>query len=138
MSISSAAVTPAPNSSPVDIAALLAAYYTAVPDPSVPAQRVAFGTSGHRGSPLASSFNEAHVLALTQAICLYRARNGLNGPLFHGLHTHAISGPAITPPRARLPPHGAWPVMPAAVPAACGRTLTAPAMAFGSSKPLLN
>ncbi len=95
MSISPAAGTPARNSTPVDIAALLAAYYTAVPDPAVPAQRVAFGTSGHRGSPLASSFNEAHVLALTQAICLYRARNGINGPLFIGIDTHAISGPAF-------------------------------------------
>ena len=95
MSISPAAGTPARNLAPVDVAALIAAYYANVPDADVPAQRVAFGTSGHRGSPLAGSFNEAHVLAIIQAICLYRARNGISGPLFIGIDTHAVSAPAF-------------------------------------------
>ena len=64
---------------------LVSAYYTEVPDPSVPAQRVAFGTSGHRGSSFELSFNEAHVLAITQAICQYRHGQGITGPLFPAL-----------------------------------------------------
>jgi len=78
----------------VDLPRLVTAYYAKVPDPSVPAQRVAFGTSGHRGSAFESSFNEAHVLAITQAICDYRKRRGLGGPLFLGIDTHALSVPA--------------------------------------------
>ena len=77
----------------IDIPALLAAY-RAAPDLSDPAQRVAFGTSGHRGSALNGSFNEAHILAITQAVCDYRTQQGLRGPLFLGKDTHALSGPA--------------------------------------------
>ncbi|CAN5389860.1 phosphoglucomutase (alpha-D-glucose-1,6-bisphosphate-dependent) [soil metagenome] len=78
----------------VDISKLITAYYTIVPDPTVAAQRVAFGTSGHRGSSFEASFNEHHVLAITQAIALYRAQNGVDGPLFLGIDTHALSEPA--------------------------------------------
>ena len=92
--ISSLAGKPAPASSLVDIAKLVTAYYTKVPDPSVPAQRVAFGTSGHRGSSFTVSFNERHVLAITQAICHYRKKQGIDGPLFLGIDTHALSQPA--------------------------------------------
>ena len=79
----------------VDIAALLSAYVDLRPDPSVPAQRVAFGTSGHRGSALDTSFNEWHVLAISQAICEYRKAQGVDGPLFIGCDTHALSRPAF-------------------------------------------
>jgi phosphoglucomutase len=85
---------PAPPESLVDVSRLLTAYYAKVPDPSVPAQRVRFGTSGHRGSSFDSSFNEAHVLAITQAICLHRAKHNITGPLFLGIDTHALSAPA--------------------------------------------
>jgi len=78
----------------VDVVWLVAAYFTDVPDPSEPAQRVSFGTSGHRGSSFDRSFNEAHVLAITQAICLHRQRQHITGPLFLGLDTHALSAPA--------------------------------------------
>jgi len=78
----------------VDVAKLVAAYYAEAPDPTVPAQRVAFGTSGHRGSAFDRSFNENHILAITQAICLYRKRQGTEGPLFLGIDTHALSVPA--------------------------------------------
>ncbi|MBU6484228.1 MAG: phosphoglucomutase (alpha-D-glucose-1,6-bisphosphate-dependent) [Betaproteobacteria bacterium] len=84
----------APLSLLVDVPRLLTAYYTEVPDPSVPAQRVAFGTSGHRGSAFEISFNEWHVLAITQAICQYRKAQGIDGPLFLGIDTHALSQPA--------------------------------------------
>jgi phosphoglucomutase len=86
---------PAPQSLLVDVPALLAAYTGRRPDPSVPAQRVAFGTSGHRGSSLDSSFNEWHVLAISQAICEYRKGKGIDGPLFIGIDTHALSQPAF-------------------------------------------
>jgi phosphoglucomutase len=79
----------------VDLSALLAAYADLRPDPSVPAQRVAFGTSGHRGSSFARSFNEWHVLAISQAICEYRSGKGIDGPLFIGIDTHALSQPAF-------------------------------------------
>jgi phosphoglucomutase len=85
---------PAPPSLLVDVPRLLTAYYTEIPDPSVPAQRVAFGTSGHRGSSFDTSFNEWHVLAITQAICGYRKSHGIDGPLFLGMDTHALSQPA--------------------------------------------
>ena len=85
---------PAPLSILVDVPRLITAYYTGVPDPRVPAQRVAFGTSGHRGSSLTLTFNEWHILAITQAICLYRRSQNLAGPLFLGLDTHALSVPA--------------------------------------------
>jgi phosphoglucomutase len=94
MSISPLAGTPARDTPPLDLAGLVASYYSHRPDPSVPAQRVAFGTSGHRGSSLTISFNEWHVLAITQAICLYRSGNGIDGPLFIGIDTHALSQPA--------------------------------------------
>ena len=78
----------------VDVPKLVTAYYTDVPDPAVRAQRVAFGTSGHRGSAFAHTFNEWHVLAISQAICDYRKRQGISGPLFLGVDTHALSVPA--------------------------------------------
>ena len=86
---------PAQPADRVDIAKLLAAYYSLRPDPAVPAQRVSFGTSGHRGISFDRSFNEAHVLAITQAICLYRQGHGIDGPLFIGIDTHALSVPAF-------------------------------------------
>ncbi len=93
--ISPLAGKPAPRSSLVDIPKLVSAYYTNIPDPAEPAQRVAFGTSGHRGNAFDSSFNERHVLAITQAICDYRAGKGVDGPLFIGIDTHALSEPAL-------------------------------------------
>jgi phosphoglucomutase len=78
----------------VDVPGLVTAYYTEVPDPSVPEQRVAFGTSGHRGSAFDKVFNEGHILAISQAICDYRKRKGIDGPLFLGMDTHALSVPA--------------------------------------------
>src|SRR5450432_2654559 len=94
MNISPAAGKPADPSILVNIPRLITAYYALAPDPSVPAQRVAFGTSGHRGSSFSSSFNEAHILAITQAICLYRKQEKIEGPLFLGIDTHALSEPA--------------------------------------------
>jgi phosphoglucomutase len=85
---------PAPSSLLVDVDRLLAAYHTGTPDPADPEQRVSFGTSGHRGSSLRGSFNEAHILAVTQALVDYRTREGIDGPLFLGKDTHALSGPA--------------------------------------------
>jgi phosphoglucomutase len=79
----------------LDVPRLITAYFAFRPDPAIPAQRVAFGTSGHRGSAFAVSFNEAHILAITQAICLYRAAQGTTGPLFIGIDTHALSIPAL-------------------------------------------
>jgi len=79
----------------VDVARLVTAYYVEHPDPADPAQRVAFGTSGHRGSALRRSFNDDHIAATTQAICDYRARSGITGPLFIGRDTHALSEPAF-------------------------------------------
>ncbi|QRP63843.1 alpha-D-glucose phosphate-specific phosphoglucomutase [Rhodanobacter sp. FDAARGOS 1247] len=93
--ISPLAGKPAPQSILVDVAKLLAAYADTRPDPSVPAQRVAFGTSGHRGSSLDGSFNEWHILAISQAICEYRKSKGIDGPLFIGADTHALSQPAF-------------------------------------------
>ena len=84
---------PAPAAALIDVAALLRAYHDA-PDANDPAQRVAFGTSGHRGSALMRSFNEAHILAIVQAVCEYRARLGIAGPLYLGMDTHALSAPA--------------------------------------------
>ena len=79
----------------VDVPRLVSAYYTGRPDPSVPSQRVAFGTSGHRGSAFADAFNEAHILAISQAICRHRSRAGITGPLYIGIDTHALSWPAL-------------------------------------------
>lgn len=78
----------------VDVAKLVTAYYALHPDPGDPGQRVAFGTSGHRGSAFNTAFNEDHILATSQAICEYRAAQGVSGPLFLGADTHALSEPA--------------------------------------------
>jgi len=92
--ISPLAGKPVPASSLVDVGKLVTAYYTGIPDPKQPAQRVAFGTSGHRGSSFETSFNERHVLAIAQAICDHRKGKGIDGPLFLGIDTHALSRPA--------------------------------------------
>ncbi|HJX52115.1 MAG TPA: phosphoglucomutase, alpha-D-glucose phosphate-specific, partial [Polyangia bacterium] len=84
----------APASLLIDVDRLTDAYYSKTPDPSDPEQLVSFGTSGHRGSSLAGSFNQAHILAITQAICEWRQREGITGPIFVGKDTHALSGPA--------------------------------------------
>jgi phosphoglucomutase len=94
MTISPLAGKPAPQSLLVDLAQLERAYFERRPDPDDPAQRVSFGTSGHRGSPFAGAFTEAHILAITQAICDYRRGQGTDGPLYMGKDTHALSGPA--------------------------------------------
>jgi phosphoglucomutase len=86
---------PAPASALTDIPRLITAYYSERPDPAIPAQRVAFGTSGHRGSSFEVGFNEYHVLAISQAICEYRESQGIDGPLFMGFDTHALSAPAF-------------------------------------------
>jgi phosphoglucomutase len=86
---------PAPSSILVNVPRLISAYFSQSPDPSVAAQRVAFGTSGHRGTSLDSSFNEAHILATAQAICTLRAELGIDGPLYVGIDTHALSEPAL-------------------------------------------
>src|SRR5882757_6949609 len=86
---------PAVPSMLVNLPRLVTAYFAGKPDPGVAAQRVAFGTSGHRGSSFEDSFNEAHILAIAQAICFYRKRNGIDGPLFIGIDTHALSEPAL-------------------------------------------
>ena len=92
--ISPLAGKPVPASRLVDVGKLVTAYYTGIPDPAEPTQRVAFGTSGHRGSSFELSFNERHVLAITETICRYREKNGIDGPLFLGIDTHALSQPA--------------------------------------------
>ncbi len=94
MKISPLAGKPAPTGMLVNVSGLVSAYYTGVPDAGVPAQRVAFGTSGHRGSSFNTAFNEGHILAITQAICEYRQAQNISGPLFLGLDTHALSVPA--------------------------------------------
>src|SRR5512140_2818700 len=94
MRISPSAGRPAEASILVNVPRLITAYFAEVPDPSVPEQRVAFGTSGHRGSAFEISFNEWHILAITQAICLYREQQKIDGPLFLGMDTHALSVPA--------------------------------------------
>jgi phosphoglucomutase len=86
---------PAPLAILVDIPKLITAYYTQIPDPAITAQRVLFGTSGHRGSSFETTFNEWHILAITQAIALYRIHHHINGPLFLGIDTHALSAPAF-------------------------------------------
>jgi len=96
VTISPLAGKPAPPAMLVDVSRLVSAYYTEVPDAAIPGQRVAFGTSGHRGSAFQKTFNEWHVLAITQAICRYRAQQGIDGPLFLGIDTHALSLPACT------------------------------------------
>jgi phosphoglucomutase len=92
--ISPLAGKPAPLSSLIDVAELVTAYFVTRPDPLVPAQRVVFCTSGHRGYAFDASFNERHVLAFTQAICDHRRDRGVGGPLFLGVDTHALPEPA--------------------------------------------
>ncbi len=94
MSVHELAGKPAPASILVNVPRLISAYYTFRPDPTERDQRVSFGTSGHRGSSFATSFNEDHILAITQAICDYRVKAGISGPLFLGMDTHALSEPA--------------------------------------------
>ena len=94
MAISPLAGKPAPKEMLVDLARLEREYYDRRPDVGDPNQLVSFGTSGHRGSPLRGSFTEAHILAITQAICDYRRGQGTDGPLYMGKDTHALSGPA--------------------------------------------
>ena len=96
MKISPLAGHPAPPELLVDVPKLIAAYYGDVPDPAAAGPGVVFGTSGHRGSSFHKTFNEWHVLAITQAICRYRTQQGIDGPLFLGIDTHALSGPACT------------------------------------------
>jgi phosphoglucomutase len=95
MNISLLAGKPAESGQLINVPRLVTAYYTGVPDYPVPAQRVAFGTSGHRGSAFENTFNEWHILAITQAICLYRKRQQITGPLFLGIDTHALSVSAM-------------------------------------------
>ncbi len=95
MNISPSAGKPPAPGTLVDVPKLITAYYTDVPDPSVAAQRVAFGTSGHRGSSFDTAFNEWHILAISQAIYLYRTQHHIDGPLFLGMDTHALSVPAF-------------------------------------------
>ena len=94
MKVSPGAGKPAEASMLVNVPSLVTAYYTEVPDPAVAEQRVAFGTSGHRGSSFKKAFNEWHILAISQAICLYREQKKIDGPLFLGMDTHALSEPA--------------------------------------------
>lgn len=96
MTVSPLAGKPADPSMLVDVPRLVTSFYARRPDPSITAQRVAFGTSGHRGSALEGSFNEGHILAITQAICLHRRQQKIDGPLFIGIDTHALSVPAFT------------------------------------------
>jgi phosphoglucomutase len=95
MNISPLAGKPANPGTLVNVPRLITAYYSERPDTSIAAQRVAFGTSGHRGSAFDSAFNEYHIIAITQAICIYRRSQGIDGPLFLGIDTHALSEPAF-------------------------------------------
>ncbi len=93
--ISPLAGKPAPSSILINVQKLVIAYYEEIPDPSIKAERVIFGTSGHRGSALDKTFNESHILAISQTICLYRKQHKIDGPLFLGMDTHALSAPAF-------------------------------------------
>src|SRR5665213_1655967 len=95
MKISPLAGKQAPQNILINVPKLVTAYYTQIPDPSIADQRVAFGTSGHRGSSFKNSFNEHHILAITQAICLYRKEQKIDGPIYIGFDTHALSAPAF-------------------------------------------
>src|SRR5438132_5266669 len=95
MAISPDAGQPADPTKLVNVPRLVTAYYTERPDPQVPAQRVSFGTSGHRGSAFDCAFNEWHILAISQAICIHRKQQGIYGPLFIGMDTHALAEPAF-------------------------------------------
>jgi len=91
MKISPRAGQPTRYSDLIEVTRLINDYYSGQPNPEIPEQRVVFGTSGHRGASIDHSFNEWHILAITQAICLYRRENGIDGPLFLGIDTHALS-----------------------------------------------
>jgi phosphoglucomutase len=106
MKVSPLAGKPAPASMLVNVPRLVTAYYAEKPDPSVPEQRVAFGTSGHRGSALEAAFNELHILAITEAICRWRAAHDIDGPLFLGIDTHALAEPAFATAMEVLGAHG--------------------------------
>ena len=95
MKVSPLAGKPAPESILANIPRLVTDYYALEPEPGIPAQQVAFGTSGHRGTSLECSFNEEHILAITQAICIHRRQQKIDGPLFIGIDTHALSEPAF-------------------------------------------
>jgi phosphoglucomutase len=95
MTISPLAGKLLPPSALVDVPRLITTYFTGTPDPANPAQRIAFGTSGHRGSSFDGTFNEAHILAISQAVCRHRRAAGVDGPLFIGIDTHALSRPAL-------------------------------------------
>jgi len=106
MNISPLAGQPAPAHMLLDVNALIAAYHHERPDPSVRAERVSFGTSGHRGSAFDRTFNEHHVLAISEAICRYRRTHSIDGPLFLGIDTHAVSAPACATALEVLAAHG--------------------------------
>ncbi len=95
MALHELAGKPAPRELLVNVPRLVSCYYTHKPDVSDPAQKVKFGTSGHRGSSFNNSFNEDHILAISQAICEYRKSKNVTGPLFMGMDTHALSEPAL-------------------------------------------
>ena len=86
---------PAPRELLANVPRLVSAYYTGKPDASIPEQQVAFGTSGHRGSSLLTSFNEDHILTICQALCEWRRAQNIDGPLYIGMDTHALSDPAL-------------------------------------------
>ena len=106
MTVDPRAGKPADPTLLTNIPRLLTAYYSLQPDPQLPEQRVSFGTSGHRGTSTASAFNEAHIVAITHAICLYRRQHGIEGPLFLGRDTHALSEPAAASALEVLAAHG--------------------------------
>jgi phosphoglucomutase len=106
MNISPLAGHPAPTEMLLDVPALIAAYFREIPDPAVRSERVSFGTSGHRGSAFDRTFNEHHVLAISEAICRYRRAHSINGPLFLGIDTHALSAPACATAFEVLAAHG--------------------------------
>jgi len=106
MALHELAGKPAPRSFLVNVPRLVSAYYVVKPDPSDPGQRVAFGTSGHRGSSLKGSFNEDHILATSQALVEHRRAKGLTGPLFMGMDTHALSEPALATALEVFAAHG--------------------------------
>jgi phosphoglucomutase len=106
MTIDPHAGKPAQQNILTDIAKLITSYYSISPDLTVPAQRVAFGTSGHRGCSFDGSFNEQHILAITQAICFYRKAQNIDGPLYIGFDTHALSEPAFASAMSVLAANG--------------------------------
>jgi phosphoglucomutase len=110
---------PATRNMLIDIPTLISRYYSDVPDPAVAAQRIAFGTSGHRGSSLTCNFNERHVLAVTQAVCDYRLRQKITGPLFLGRDTHALSAPSMSSVQEVLAGNGVATIL-------CGRSAYTP------------